>query len=114
MGCNNVVTAHVDAVTWEHDDETGGLVHMLHSDDAVEVGLWRPGATANTTIEVTLQARETLLVLSGNARLQVNGDPPCDLRPGNIVTLPRGARTRWVVDDAFSELWIYSDPVDHK
>jgi uncharacterized cupin superfamily protein len=108
MGLNDVVTSHVDAVKWEHDDETGGLVHMLHSDGAVEVGLWRPGATANTTIEVILQARETLLVLSGSARLQVNDDPPYDLRPGNIVSLPRGARTRWVVDDAFSELWIYS------
>jgi uncharacterized cupin superfamily protein len=108
MGLKDVATAHVDAVTWEHDDETGGLVHMLHSDDAVEVGLWRPGATANTTIEVILQARETLLVLSGSARLQVNDDPPRDLRPGTIVTLPRGVRTRWVVDEAFSEVWIYS------
>ena len=108
MKSNDVTTSHLDDVTWEHDDETGGLVHMLHSDDAVEVGLWRPGAAANTTIEVLLQARETLLVLSGNARLQVNDDVPTDLQPGNIVTLRRGARTRWVVDDAFSELWIYS------
>jgi uncharacterized cupin superfamily protein len=81
---------------------------MLHSDDAVQVGLWRPGVTANTIIEVNLQSRETLLVLSGCGRLQVNDDVPYDLRPGNIVTLQRGARTRWVVDDAFSELWIYS------
>ena len=108
MAENEVVTAHVDTVTWEHDDETGGVVHMLHSDDAVQVGIWRPGTTANTTIEVVLQARETLLVLSGTARLQVNDEPPRDLRPGTILTIPQGARTRWVVDDAFSELWIYS------
>jgi uncharacterized cupin superfamily protein len=108
MRLNDVVISDVDSIAWEHDDETGGLVHILHSDDASEVGLWKPGATANTTIDVLLEARETLLVLSGNARLQVNDDPPFDLRPGNIVTLPRGARTRWVVDDAFSELWIYS------
>jgi uncharacterized cupin superfamily protein len=108
MGWDEVVTSDVDAVTWQDDDETGGLVHMLYTDDAVQVGIWRPGATANTTIELVLQARETLLVLSGSARLQVNDELPRDLRPGNIVTLPRGARTRWVVDDAFSELWIYS------
>jgi uncharacterized cupin superfamily protein len=108
MGSNDVVASHVDQVTWEHDDETGGLVHLLHSGDSVEVGLWRPGATANTAIEVTLQAHETLLVLSGKAQLQVNDDPPRELRPGDIVSLPRGARTRWVVDDAFSEVWIYS------
>jgi uncharacterized cupin superfamily protein len=105
---SDVVTSHVDAIAWERDDETGGLVHLLHSDDAVQVGLWKPGATANTTIEVNLQARETLLVLSGNGRLQVNDDAPFDLRPGDIITLQRGARTRWVVDDAFRELWIYS------
>ena len=105
---NEVAISEFDALAWEHDDETGGLVHMLHSDDAVQVGLWRPGATANTTIEVHLQARETLLVLSGSGRLQVDDDAPFDLRPGTIVTLERGARTRWVVDAAFSELWIYS------
>jgi uncharacterized cupin superfamily protein len=105
---SDVVTSHVDAIAWERDDETGGLVHLLHSDDAVQVGLWKPGATANTTIEVNLQARETRLVLSGNGRLQVNDDAPFDLRPGDIITLQRGARTRWVVDDAFRELWIYS------
>lgn len=35
MGSNELLTSHVDLITWEHDDETGGLVHMLHSDDAV-------------------------------------------------------------------------------
>jgi uncharacterized cupin superfamily protein len=105
---DGVAISHIDAVTWEHDDETGGVVHMLYVDDALQVGLWRPGTTAHTTIDVTLEARETLLVLSGKARLQVNDDSAYDLLPGNIVTLPRGARTRWVVDDAFSELWIYS------
>lgn len=108
MAWDEVMTSDVDAVTWQDDDETGGLVHMLYSDDAVQVGIWRPGAIANTTIEIVLQARETLLVLSGSARLQVNDELPRDLRPGAIVTLPRGARTRWVVNDAFSELWIYS------
>lgn len=108
MGSNGVAISHVDAVDWEHDDETGGLVHLLHADGGIEVGLWKPGATANASVDFVLEARETLVVISGNASLQVNDDPPCDLRPGSIVTLPRGARTRWVVDDAFSELWIYS------
>ena len=59
MAGNEVVTSHIDTVTWEDDAETGGIVHMLHAGDAVQVGLWRPGATANTIIEVVLQARET-------------------------------------------------------
>jgi uncharacterized cupin superfamily protein len=33
-----------------------------------------------------------------------------DLRPGVTVAMPKGTHTRWVVDDEFRELWIYSSP----
>jgi len=35
--------SHVDANDWEHDEETGGLVHMLRESDTVLVGHLRPG-----------------------------------------------------------------------
>ena len=34
-----------DAEDWEYDEETGGLVHLLRADDAVQAGLWKPGKT---------------------------------------------------------------------
>ena len=32
-----------DAEDWEYDEETGGLVHLLRADEAVQAGLWKPG-----------------------------------------------------------------------
>ena len=99
---------HVDSVSWEDDEETGGLVHMLFETDAVQIGLFKPGTTADRTIEVRLEANETLLVLAGTAQLEVDGGTPIQLRAGDLISLPKGAQTIWVVDQAFRELWIYS------
>lgn len=104
----SVLVFRVDADTWEHDDETGGLVHMVRSNDKVQIGLWQPGAVANTIIDVMLARDETLVVLAGSGRLQVDGGEPLELGVGTIVALLKGARTQWVVDDAFRELWVYS------
>src|SRR4051794_35596893 len=58
-----------DAEDWEYDEETGGLVHLLRADDAVQAGLWKPGETAGRTIELELVAHETVLVLAGTGTL---------------------------------------------
>jgi uncharacterized cupin superfamily protein len=99
---------HVDTQDrWEHDEETGGLVRILRADDLVQVGLWKPGPVVGTTIEYELDANETLLVLEGSGELRVNDGAPIELRPGVIVSLPRGCLTRWIVDEHFRELWLY-------
>ena len=109
MPANGVSVSHVDATEWEHDEETGGLVHMLRATDTVQIGLWKPGPMADTLFEVELEADETLLVLTGCGRLVVDGAAPHELRAGDIVSLRKGARTSWVVDEAFRELWVYSE-----
>ena len=108
MPSSEFFVSHVDVSEWEHDEETGGLIHMLRSTDTVEIGLWKPGPMAGITFEVELEADETLVVLAGRGRLRINGAAPVELSPGDIVTLPRGAHTSWVVDEAFCELWVYS------
>jgi uncharacterized cupin superfamily protein len=105
---NGVFVSRVDADDWEHDEETGGLVHLLRADEAVQAGLWKPGAVAGKVIHVELVADETLLVLEGSGQLQVDGGPALELRPGDMISLRKGARTRWVVDAAFREFWVYS------
>jgi uncharacterized cupin superfamily protein len=105
---NGVFVSRVEADDWEHDEETGGLVHLLRADEAVQAGLWKPGAVAGKVIEVKLAADETLLVLDGSGRLQVDGGPTLELRAGDMVSLQKGARTKWVVDAAFREFWVYS------
>ena len=99
-----------DAEDWEYDEETGGLVHLPRADDAVQAGLWKPGETAGRTIELELVAHETVLVLAGTGTLQVDGGPVIELAAGDMISMPKGARTTWVVDADFKEFWVYSDP----
>ena len=105
---NGVFVSSLDADVWEDDEETGGLVHLLRADEAVQAGLWKPGAVAGKVIEIELVADETLLVLAGTGQLQVDSGPTFELSPGDMVSLRRGARTKWVVDEAFREFWVYT------
>jgi uncharacterized cupin superfamily protein len=105
---DGVFVSRVEADDWEDDEETGGLVHLLRADEAVQAGLWKPGAVAGKVIDVKLVADETLLVLDGSGQLQVDGGPTLELSPGDMVSLQKGARTKWVVDAAFREFWVYS------
>jgi uncharacterized cupin superfamily protein len=106
----SALTSRWDAEDWEYDEETGGLVHLLRADDAVQAGLWKPGETAGQTIELELVAHETVLVLAGTGTLQVDGGPVLELAAGDMLSLRKGARTTWVVDADFKEFWVYSDP----
>jgi uncharacterized cupin superfamily protein len=105
---SNVFISRVEADDWEHDEETGGLVHLLRADETVQAGLWKPGAVAGKVIDIKLVADETLLVLEGSGQLQVDDEPTLELKPGGMVSMRKGARTRWVVDGAFREFWVYS------
>jgi hypothetical protein len=49
-----VFVGQTDVADWEHDDETGGLVHMLREDAAVHAGLWKPGQMVGKPFEVVL------------------------------------------------------------
>ena len=93
---------------WEHDDETGGLVHLLRADETVQAGLWKPGRMADEPIELALAADETFLVLAGRGELRVDSGDPLALERGVMVSLSKGAKTRWVVDAEFMEFWVYS------
>jgi uncharacterized cupin superfamily protein len=105
---DGIFVSRIEADDWELDEETGGLVHFLRADDNVQAGLWKPGPLAGVPIELTLAAHETFLVLNGSGQIEVDGAPPLQLEPGMMVSLRKGARTTWLVDEAFKELWIYS------
>lgn len=105
----HLLVTHVDAdEAWEPDEETGGLVRAIRVSDALTVGLWKPNGVAGTRIEYRLDAEETLVVLAGRGEVRVDGGEPIELRPGVVVSLPRGCELSWLVDEQFRELWIYS------
>lgn len=92
---------------WEHDEETGGQVAMLVDSPNVQAGLWRPGQSGLGPIEVELHHTEIILVLSGTGQLEVDGGAPLELTPGTAARIDVGAHTRWMVDQEFTELWLY-------
>jgi uncharacterized cupin superfamily protein len=105
---DGVFVARAGEENWEYDAETGGLVHLVRFDDRIQAGLWRPGEAAGKQIEVELMADETFLVLAGSGTLRIDGREELELRPGDMISLDKGAKTVWVVDEDFKEFWVYS------
>ena len=102
-----VTTWLVDEQSWEDDEETGGQVAMLVDSPTVQAGLWRPGRSGLGPIDVDLDHTEIILVLSGTGQLEVDDAAPLKLTTGRAVRIDAGARTRWMVDREFTELWLY-------
>jgi uncharacterized cupin superfamily protein len=90
---------------WEKDPEVGGEMRVLCDTDGVEAGMSRferdPGP-----VSWTLPARETVLVLEGEARIEIDGGEPIELRPGDMASFPAGSRTTWHLTTPFREFWV--------
>jgi len=104
-----VYVSHVDSGEFEPDDEVGGLMHMLFEEGEAMAGLWKPEPelTRDYVVDAAL-ARETIVVLSGSARIEVQGGPTLDLSVGDIASLPSGAVTKWSPSLDFKKVWVYS------
>jgi uncharacterized cupin superfamily protein len=104
-----VFVSHPDTEEWEADEETGGWVHFLRSDDHVEAGLWKPDpATAGQPVSVVLPDNQTIVILRGNARIAIVGGPTLELKPGDVASFSKGAKTTWTVTPTFMEFWVYN------
>lgn len=95
----------VSADAWEPDPEVGGEMHVLCSGHGVESGLSR-FTDSTEPIRWTLPGRETILVLAGAARIEIEDGPVLDLTAGDIASLPAGARTTWHLTTPFKEFWV--------
>ena len=82
--------SRVDTEDYEPDDEDGGLVHMLFEDGETAAGLWKPDPDPAATYEgLVLAGRETIVVLKGSVRIDVEDGPTLELAP---ATSPRCRR----------------------
>jgi uncharacterized cupin superfamily protein len=100
-----VFLSNVRTDAWEPDPEVGGEMHILCSGVGVEAGLSR-FTDASKPVSWTLPERETLVVLDGEAKLQIRGGPTLDLSAGDMISLPKGARTTWHMTPEFREFWV--------
>jgi quercetin dioxygenase-like cupin family protein len=105
----DVFVTHVETDDWRPDPEIGGGAeeHVLFETDAIRAGLSRFSEEADTTLPTwTLPATEVLLVLEGEARIEIEGGPELNLKQGDMATIPKGAVTTWHLSLPFKELWV--------
>jgi quercetin dioxygenase-like cupin family protein len=104
-----VHVSRIDATDWQPDDEVGGSVHVLFEDGETAGGLWKIEPDAGVVVEAhELPARETIVVLEGTVRIEIEGGPTLDLAAGDMASLPKGAITTWHPSPDFKEIWLYS------
>ena len=80
-------------------------MHVLCSLDGAESGLSR-FTEPTEPITWTLPARETILILEGAARIEIDEGSVLELTAGDIASLPAGARTTWHLTTPFKEFWV--------
>jgi len=98
------------AEAWESDPEVGGEMHVLCDGDGVQSGLSR-FTEVTEPVTWTLPGRETLLVLEGAARIEIEDGPVLELTVGDIASLPAGARTTWHLTTPFKEFWVITSGI---
>ena len=64
-------------------------------------GLWEHTTGVSTDVEV----EEYFVVLAGRARIEIAGQEPLDVGPGDVVHLESGARTTWHVTEPIRKFW---------
>ena len=101
----DVFVSSVSAETWEPDPEVGGEMLVLCSGHGAESGLSR-FTEPTDPIRWTLPGSETILVLEGAARIEIDEGPVLELTAGDIASLPAGARTTWDLTTPFKEFWV--------
>ena len=105
-----VFVSSVGTDDWMPDPEVGGEMHVLVEDETAYAGMSRFMHSAD--LEWTLPERETILVLEGAARIDVDGGPTLTLQVGDMASLPKGARTTWHLTLPFKELWFFGRPYE--
>jgi uncharacterized cupin superfamily protein len=104
-----IYVSRVDSDEFEADDETGGFTHMLFEDGETMAGIWKPGSdVASWPKTDVLHARETIVVLVGSVRIEIEDGPTLNLDVGDMASMPKGAVTTWHPSADFKEIWLYS------
>jgi quercetin dioxygenase-like cupin family protein len=104
-----VYVSNIETEEWRADPEIGGGAeeHVLFEMEGLRAGLSRFSEEADTTLPVwTLPATEVLLVVEGEARIEIEGGPQLELKEGDMACLPKGAVTTWHLTLPFKELWV--------
>lgn len=106
---NGVYRSTTTTDAWTADDEVGGMAHLLFELDTTTAGLWRAGPDlTDQPVEVTIPARETILVLEGNVRVTIDRVETHELGPGDMLSIPAQSLVGWDPSRGCMVFWVYS------
>ena len=78
--------------------------------DGFQPGGYATGVMACSPGKVSyfLTQRETLQVLEGEVRIELDNGEVVELGPGDLATLPAGHMSTWTFKSDYKELWVLS------
>ncbi|SRR5713226_1550021 len=109
-----VPTSSVSATSYEpfmYKDKPFGEVHWLRTTSGTEgrvlyAGLWKSDPA---TIDYAFDAGdETIHVLKGNLRVEMDTGEIVELQPGDIASFPKGHSCRWIMTTPFAKFFAIS------
>lgn len=101
-----VFASSIHTVDWEPDAEVGGDVHVLCTGVGVEAGISRITEPPASPLSYQAKGRETLLILEGGAKIEIEGGPTLNLKVGDMASIPAGSKTTWHFTTPFKEYWV--------
>jgi quercetin dioxygenase-like cupin family protein len=107
-----VFVSNVATNDWRPDPEVGSGAeeHVLFDTGAMRAGLSRFSKEAGQDPVVwALPATQVLLVLEGEARIEIEDGPALELKAGDMACLPRGVVTTWHLTLPFKEMWVLAE-----
>ena len=104
-----VFVSNVSTEEWQADPEIGGGAeeHVLFDTGTMRAGLSRFTKDADQQPpDWALPATQVVLVLEGEARVEIEDGPVLELKAGDMACLPKGAVTKWHLTLPFKEMWV--------
>ena len=106
-----VFVSNVATGEWQPDPEVGGEMHVLVEDETAYVGMSRFRDRSDLE-PYSLPERETVLILEGSARIEIQGGPTLQLNVGDMASMPKDAVITWHLTLPFKEVWFFGRPYE--
>ncbi len=89
--------------------ELKGRVHWLRQEGVGE-GMLMAGIFTGepSTFPYEFAGDETLHVIEGRVTIQMENGESVDLKPGDIASYPKGAKSTWKIHEPFREFFVIS------
>lgn len=75
----------------------------------LSAGFWKVSPQdAPEPFDLPIEQNETIYIVSGHLRIEVEGGSTLDMLPGTAASLSTGAMTRWTVIEPTVEFFVYN------